>query len=214
MSAWDAVAAGGSVASAVAAAYAAWQSRSSAREANNTASRLAAIEKDRRHSELCPRFRVSCEPLGPGTDKYRLNIMLCGPRALSQLDRMTFQVRDDFFTRGQEQLLGGLKKAQVEAQIWGPYRVSPGTGSHGSVADDAGRTFALGVPLPTGETVLLQLEATPPPPWSQMTPSDWLRQQGTVLRFALRGEVAGYDSWTLPCELEVDPGARTSVTLP
>ena len=159
--------------SAGAAAFAASQSRSSAREANATASALAAIERDRRHSELCPRFRVACDPWGPGTDKLRLLIMLLGPPALTHLDRVTVTIRDDWFTRGEGPLLGDLTTEQVKAQIWGPYRVSPGTGSHGAVADATGRVVPFELTVPVGEVLVLQLEPTLAPPWSNMTPEDW-----------------------------------------
>src|SRR5438105_7874572 len=101
MDAWAAVAALGSVVAAGVAAWAAYQSRSSAQEANRAANTLAHIERDRRHAELCPRFRVSSGPLGlanyPGV--FRLRLLLVGPTALGQLDRLTVTIRDDFHTR-------------------------------------------------------------------------------------------------------------------
>jgi hypothetical protein len=214
LGAWDVVAALASVASAGAAAVAAWQSHSSAREANATALALAAIERDRRHSELCPRFRVACAPWGAGTDKLRLSIMLVGPPALTHLDSVTVTIRDDVFTRGQGPLYGGLTREQVKSQIWGPYRVSPGTGSHGAVADNTGRIVPFELRVPIGEVLLLQLEPTPPPPWSgNMSPQDWRRQQGNVLRLLLDAEHLEHGSWTLPCEVDVGGDGNDPVTV-
>src|SRR5439155_18864018 len=77
MHGWAAVGAVGSIAAAALAALAAYQSRSSAQESNRAATTLATIERDRRHAELCPRFRVSAEPLGPGDyhSIFRLRVL-------------------------------------------------------------------------------------------------------------------------------------------
>lgn len=203
---WEAVSAVAAAAAAATSAFAAWQSRSAARQSNATASTLADIERDRRHSELCPRFRVSSSPWGAGTDKLRLLITLSGPPALTHLDRITVGIRDDWFTRGEGPLLGGLTKEKVKEHIWGPYRVSPGTGSHGAVADATGRTVPFDLRVPLGEALVLQLEPTPAPTWSNMSPDDWRREQGSVIRFALFAEHDEHGSWSLPCEIDVGNG--------
>lgn len=76
---WSAVGALGTVAAAGIAAWAARQSRSSAQQANTAAGTLAAIERDRRHSELTPRFRVTVKSWNGGSEHLRLCVMLLGP---------------------------------------------------------------------------------------------------------------------------------------
>jgi hypothetical protein len=154
MDVWALVGAISSVAAAGVAAWAAYQSRSAAEEANAAAKTMAAIERDRRHSELCPRFRVSCGPWGSGTEVLRLRVMLLGPPGLNGLNRLTVTIRDDQFGRGEGMLIGGLTKDQVALQIWGPYRISPSTGSHGALADATGRIITYKGLLPVGEELL------------------------------------------------------------
>ncbi|HWD08348.1 MAG TPA: hypothetical protein VHA57_04555 [Actinomycetota bacterium] len=164
---------------------------------------------------MCPRFRVSCRPWGSGTDKLRLLITLLGAPALDHLDRATVTIRDDWFTRAEEPLLGGLTKEQVKAHIWSPYRVTPGTGSHGAVADDTGRTVPFELVIPVGEVLVLQLEPAPPPPWSTaMSPEDWRREQGNVIRLGLDVGHSRHGSWSLWCEVGVgDDNRALPVTL-
>lgn len=109
MDAWAAVGAIGSVAAAAVAAWAAYQSRASAQQANRAATTLARIEEDRRHAELCPRFRVLSGPIGQADyhDTFRLRLVVVGPPPLGQLDRLTVTIRDDFHTRGEGFLTAG-----------------------------------------------------------------------------------------------------------
>jgi hypothetical protein len=209
MDAWTAVGAFGSIAAAVVAAWAAYQSRSSAQEANRAANTLAHIERDRRHSELCPSFRLSSGPLGEADyhGVFRLRVLLAGPPALGQLDRLTVMIRDDVHTGGEGTLTaGGPTRDQIKRQIWGSYRFTPGTGPDDARADATGRETAYEGVLPVGEALVYQLEPNPPPPWSKWTPEEWKRQQGTVLRLALIAERAGLGSWRLAGEVDVGDG--------
>jgi hypothetical protein len=67
---WSALGALGTVAATGVAAWAAYQSRSSAQQANMAATTLAVIERDRRHAELTPRFELAFSwlPGEPQTD--------------------------------------------------------------------------------------------------------------------------------------------------
>jgi hypothetical protein len=210
MDAWAAVGAVGSMGAAAVAAWAAYQSRSSAQEANRAANTLAHIERDRRHSELCPRFRVFSGPLGSADyhGVFRLRVLLVGPPALGQLDRLTVTIRDDFHTRGEGLLTaGGPTRDQIKQQIWGSYRFTPGTGPDEARADGTGRETVYSGVLPMGEALVYQLEPNPPPPWSTgTTQADWQRQQGTVLRLALLAERAELGSWRLAGEIDVGDG--------
>ena len=201
-----AVGATGSVAAAGVAAWAAYQSRSAAQEANAAAKTLADIERERRHAELCPNFRISSEPGPPGSEILRLHVALLGPPGLTHLDKLRVTIRDDHFGRGEAVLHGGLTADQVKQQIWGAYHFTPSTGSHGAVADPAGRTVPYEGRLPLGEELLFQIEHTLPPPWSQMSSLDWQRDRGTVIRLALDAEHSEHGMWRLPCEIDVGTG--------
>lgn len=216
MDVWAAVGAVGSIAAAGIAAWAAYQSRISAQEANRAANSLAQIERDRRHSELCPRFRVSCEPLGPADYQgvFRLRVQLAGPFALGWLDALTVTIRDDFHTRGEGQLTAGdPTREQIKQQIWGAYRFTPGTGPDEARAGDTGRETSYRAALPVGEGLSYQLEPNPPPPWAtERTPAQWRQERGTVLRLAFQAEREELGSWRLACEIDVGD-AKTSVSV-
>jgi hypothetical protein len=215
MDAWAAVGAIGSVAAAAVAAWAAHQSRASAEEANRAATSLARIEEDRRHAELCPRLRVLAGPIGPGDyhGTFRLRVVLEGPPALVQLDRLTVTIRDDFHTRGEGPLTaGGPTREQIKRQIWGSYRFTPGTGPDEARADETGRETIYAGRIPVGESLIYQLEPNPPPPWSTGTSQDaWRQQHGSILRLSFLAEREGVGSWRLAGELDVADG-QTKVT--
>jgi hypothetical protein len=213
---WSAVGAIATLAAAGVAAWAARQSRISAQRANAAAEALAEIERDRRHSELTPRFRVIVEPWGPGTDTKKLRVMLLGPPGLDHLDTVTVRIRDDHFRRGEGMLLaGGPTRDQVKTHIWGPYMFTPGTGPDEARADSTGRVTAYEAALPVGEELPFQLEPTRPGSWmTAMSQEDWQRQRGTVIRLAIDATHAQHGIWTLPCEIEVGNDPRAQVTIP
>ncbi|GII25500.1 hypothetical protein [Planosporangium mesophilum] len=201
----------GSVAAALIAAYAAFLSRSAAGRsneasatANAAAAKLAAIESQRRKSELCPRLRVICEPFNLGSDILRLRVMLVGPPGLDRLDRLTVTIRDDHFRRGEhQQIMGGPTADEIKRHIWGPYHFMRFTGPNDARADDTGRTTVYDADLPIGEELPFQLEHTLPGHWmNSMSQEDWLRQRGTVVRIAFTAEHKEYGTWYLPCEID------------
>lgn len=209
---WAAIAAVGSWAAAVVAAVAAFQSRSSSAKANNTAGTLALIERDRRHSELCPQFKLATGLLGldPSSGVFRLRIMLAAPVGLGQLDRLTVTIRDDIHSRGEGQLLaGGPSREQIKRQIWGAFRFTPFTGPDEARSDETGRETPYDAVLPIGEALVYQLEANPPPQWSRWTSDEWRNQQGSTLRLALFAERAELGSWRLACEIDVGDAKST-----
>jgi hypothetical protein len=87
---WSAVGALGTVAATAVAAWAARQSRSSAQQANVAAKTLAAIERDRRHAELTPRFELtfSWVPGEPRTD-LQVFLRLIGPADVDHVDSLS-----------------------------------------------------------------------------------------------------------------------------
>jgi hypothetical protein len=191
------------IVAAVAAAAAAEYARRSARSAAETAS----MDRQRRHAELTPHFRVTLGRANPGVDTLRLRVFLMGPPELGRLDGLTVTIRDDHPWRGQgPQLGGGPTAEQVAGQIWGPYRFTPGTGPGADAvrgipgADPTGRTTPTRG-MPVGEELQFSLERTLPPLWSQQTPEDWRREQGTVIRLQLECRRDGWDPWTLAGEV-------------
>lgn len=210
MDAWTAVGAIGSVAAAAVAACAAYQSKASAQEANRAATTLARIEEDRRHAELCPRFRVLSGPIGQADyhGTFRLRVVLVGPPALGHLDRLTVTIRDDFHTRGEGFVMaGGPTREQIKRQIWGSYRFTPGTGPDEARADETGRETIYQGMIPVGESLIYQLEPNPAPPWSTGTSQDaWRQQHGSILRLALLAKRDGVGSWRLAGELDAADG--------
>jgi len=188
------------------AAVAARQSNKSSGKANQTAEALAEIERDRRHAELTPRFRVRVEPWTAGNnDDLRLRVMLTGPPGLDRIDGLTVKVRDDHFRRGEGNLLaGGPTSEQIKAHVWGPYRFRPGTGPDNSRADVDGRATIYDTELPIGEELPYLLERTRPPDWAtSMTQEQWNTQRGPVIRIVLEAWHDDHGRWILPCEVDL-----------
>ncbi|MFI2649655.1 hypothetical protein [Micromonospora fulviviridis] len=221
MSFWQTLESLGTVTAAGIAAVAAFQSRSSAREANSsarqssaTATELAAIEKQRRHNELCPRLRVLCEPLNPGSETLRMRVLLTGPPGLDRIDRLTVTIRNDNYRRGEDhqQIMDGPTEEEVKQQIWGPYRFSAAPA--GVRPTQGGREVVYAAELPLGEELPYQLEHTYPGRWmTGKTQSDWLRERGNLMRLAFTAEHADYGTWYLPCEIDT-ASVPTSVYVP
>jgi len=209
------------IVAAAAAVSAVWYARRSGQSAAKSAiaaSTAAALDMQRRHAELTPRFRVTCEQANPGAPALRLGVFLSGPPELERLDALTVTIRDDHPWRGQgTPLAGGPTPEQVAAQIWGPYRFIPGTGpGAGNVrgipgADPTGRTTPTGG-LPVGEELPFFLEPTQPPSWSKQPYEHWQRERGTVVRLRLECRRDGWDPWAVTCE--VDPDGQSKVEIP
>jgi hypothetical protein len=157
-----------SIVSAVGALVSVWYARRSDRSAAKSAvaaAITAALDLQRRHTELTPRFQVTGQSADPGSDVLRLGIFLSGPPELERLDALNVTIRDDQPWRGQASpLAGGPTPEQVAAQIWGPYRFRPGTGPSADLmsgtpgADPTGRTTPTGG-MPIGEELPLLLGA-------------------------------------------------------
>jgi len=205
MDAWEAVGALGSIAAAGVAAWAARQSRSASQEANAAAKTMADIERDRHHSELSPRFRLTCEPWGAGQEVKRLRIMLVGPLALDHVDTLTVTIRDDQFRRREfSSLAAGPTPEAIGRQIWGPYRFTPFVGPDDARSDATGRITLYSTAIPVGEELLFQIEPTMPPSWATSTTrEEWQRERGTVIRLTLDAEQADLRPWTIPCEIDI-----------
>lgn len=189
----------GTIAAAGIAAWAAWQAR-------DAATKLTRIEGQRHHMQLCPRVRVSCAPLNPGSETLRLRVALVGPPGLDRLDRLAVTIRNDHFLRGEgpyQQRMDGPTQEQIKEHVWGPYRFTPGTGPGEARADGTGRVTVYDDDLPMGEELPFQLEPTNPAWISSMSVDDWQRQQGTIVRLAFTAEHNEHGTWYLPCEIDM-----------
>jgi hypothetical protein len=91
---WSAVGALGTLAATGVAAWAAYQSRSSAQQANMAATTLATIERGRRHAELTPRFELAFSWL-PGEPRTDLQVFLrlIGPADVDHVDSLSLTSR-------------------------------------------------------------------------------------------------------------------------
>ncbi len=193
-------------------AKAADTSAEAAEKSADAAAVTAQLDLDRRHSELTPRFRITCEPAG-GPGGMRMTIALTGPPELERLDELIVTVRDDHPWRAQASPpAGGPTPEQAAGQIWGLWRFSPHTGPGAGTspeltgADDTGRTTRT-AGLPVGEQLPFFLEPNRAPSWSQWRAESWEQTVGSKLRLQLDCRNDGWERWSLPCEIQIKDGA-------
>jgi len=175
--------------------------------------RLQAVEARRsrklmekeRHDALTPEFTFSLKPLNRGPDEdevMQLEIGLIGPAGLAQLDDLRIEVRDD---RPRVALgSGGPSAEEVRAQVWGPYRFSPGVDG----ASGDGRYVAPiayqrpDKKLPRGESLRLQMERTQAPHWFPHGTDGWRKEfkSSSPVRLLLHCR-ADDATWVAPVEV-------------
>ena len=210
-----------SIVSTLTAVWSIWYARQSARSAQlsaGAAETTAELDSDRRHAELTPQLRVTCEPLNPGSTTLRLQVFLVGPPELQRLDGLTAVIRDDHPWRAHIGApTAGATPEQIAEQIWGPYMFTPGVGPGADPvrgipgADRTGRTTPTGG-MPVGEVLPFQLEPTRPPTWFAQSPDDWKRERGPVVRLTMECSRDGMEPWTLKCEINTE--RQSVVTVP
>ncbi|GGP93346.1 hypothetical protein [Streptomyces melanogenes] len=190
MSTTDFVAATAAVASALAAG-ASWRA---ALKANSTASSVAAIERDRWHSELTPRVQATVEL----RTQTLLLLKFEGPAGLRRLERVTLSIRDDRDRRGRPVLGGAPTDEEIAAVIWGPLRFRPGSDN----ADATGRTVAP-FTLELDEARPFALDPSLRPRWYDE--DRWRAQYADApLRLWIVCETDGHKPWTLSFEVGQD----------
>jgi hypothetical protein len=193
---WQTPAAILSALAALAAGFWAWRSERSAAS-------VAAIDRDRRHEELTPKFALSLKRLNGVGDTFVLEVKLVGPDGLERLDGITVIVADDK-ARGASPLANGPTKEEVGACIWGPLRFRPGIEGTG----DGGRTSALGA-LDRGTATVANLEPSAAPTWFEDQRGAWRAQyEDSPLKLRLECHLAGQTPWTVPQELKIPPEPR------
>ncbi|WP_370131651.1 hypothetical protein [Streptacidiphilus sp. EB103A] len=188
----SAIAAGASWRTAQRANAAADRANEAAEKANLTADTLAAIERDRRHSELRPQLDISRVPR-QGSTQELLHFMFKGPNELEPHGplNVTITVRDDRDRSHDRILPGGPTREEVAAQVWGPWRLAPGADG----VDPLGRSFANQL-VAVGEKLVCAIEKTTPPAWDANDAERWWRKyRPTPLRFRVEVTCEGFEPW-------------------
>jgi hypothetical protein len=205
---WEAVGALGSIVAAAVAAWAALQSRVSATEANEAAKAMTAIERDRRHAEMTPHFKVQYRPSRTGSGRADLAVTLLGPVGLDHLDSLTLVIRDDYYRNRERELRAAPMPEEIESEVWGPLKIWTLAPFSGIRVEEVGRT-ATRRRVPVGDELSFSLERTSPPAGLEDV---WLLLNGTVFRSALAAHHEVYGSWRLPWEFDVDNLADSVTT--
>lgn len=164
-----------------------------ARASATAATDLTQLEQGRWHNELTPIFKVTAAAQPGG--RARLVVALDGPPALDRLDQLTVTIRDD--TTDHSSIgAGGPTDEQVAAQIWGPYRFTPGVDG----ADPTGREVAP-IPLLLGDDRPFQLELSTPPMWWTAGLAAWrLGYAAAPIRLSIRCRRNDHE-WNVPLEI-------------
>ena len=189
----NAISAGATVIAA-GAAIASWRA---AKSSNSTSNSLAKIEKERRHAELRPVFKVRCEKY-PNDEIFYLILKLDGPAGLDRVDTLKISIRDN--QRMPIEDPNGLRtKEEIGAQIWAPFCFSPMV--DGSSAD--GRYIPYS-DLKLGDECRFQLQRVSAPPWNQTGGQKWWREQGLTpwLKISILCKNSEMEPWTIPWEIE------------
>lgn len=192
----------------IAAAVAAVGSWRAARTANETATKVASIERDRRHEELTPTFHITCTEK-PGAPYVELLVMLMGG-GLDHLDEVTIQILDE---TGSDHWAGRLPDAvtqeQAEAFVWGPLEFN--TGASDQVVSNRSSKPRPYSRMSGQNWDLLSLQRTKPGHWMTATgDGDWRKEHRGPVRLLLSCRRDGHEPWSLLHEIPVEaqfPGA-------
>jgi hypothetical protein len=192
---WPAVAAIGTLAAAGVAAWAARQSSHSAAKSNAAAGTLATIERDRRHDELDPEFKLEfTEAAG---DHANVLVSLTGGR-LESLDEVTFTILDetgkDHWSRG---LPDGVTQEEAEEFVWGPWQFN--TGASVQVMSNRQSKPRRYSRVSGKNWELLPLTRTRPGHWMALLSQErWQKDHAEQpIRFLIICRREGYAPWTL-----------------
>jgi hypothetical protein len=178
----------------IVAAGAAVGSWRAATKANEAATTIAAIEQDRQHAELTPRFRITCQ--ASGGDRAELRVELEGPDGLDRLDEVSVTIRDDRHNRSPSPIAGGPSAEEIGQVIWGPYRFVP----HVDGADDLGRSVP-SMRLHRGDWTRFALQRSLPPKWNSDT-TWWEREwAGQPVRLLVTCRREAHEPWSLAYEV-------------
>ena len=102
----------------------------------SAATKMAAIERGRRHEELTPRFQITCSEKANDASSADLRVMLTGG-GLERLDEVTVTILDDtnqdYWAHGPPD---DVTQEQASAFVWGPCGVPPSPSTVGLRAPD------------------------------------------------------------------------------
>lgn len=211
VSTWTAVVSSiGSVLSATIATVAAFWSRAAARQANEaaakasaTAEAVAEIEKQRRHRELTPDFRVRAAILDdsayPG---FAVLFVMFLDGQVDALDSVTITILNTVDLRPWN-LPHGITETEAEGVIWSGWEFDnffigsrdPRAKRASSHRQSKPRPFS----RPEGKDWYeLLIRRTQPPHWSSQTKEEWRRQYDEIpLRLSLDCRLAGHEPWII-----------------
>ncbi len=190
---------------ATAAAVAALGSWKAATKANETAATIAAIERDRRHTELTPEFGITFEVRSTAPGSADMHIMLTG--GIDRLDAVTVTILDDAVQdRWSGGLPAGVTQEEAEAFVWGPWEFN--TGASKQVVSSR-ETRPRAYDRVSGKNWdLLSMHPTRPGRWMSMGQDDWHRQCGDQpVRLLITCQREGYEPWTLQRDVKVQPSS-------
>ncbi|GAA1252308.1 hypothetical protein [Streptomyces aureus] len=181
-------------ASAAFSGLAAWGAWKASREANDTATAVAQIERDRWHRELTPQLRLKLE-----AEQGMLYVRFDGPAGLGPIS-VQLRIRDDRDrSRVSPQLAGTATPEQIAETIWGPYRFRPDVDG----ADQLGRAVAP-ITLEMDDRTRLAVDPSVKPSWYEGVAGEerWRHQYRTArIRLWAACEVPGHKPWRLSFEV-------------
>ena len=184
------------------AAFLAWRT---AEKANDTSRRMEAIERDRRHSELAPRFDVFCYTQETSHESAFLQVVL-EEGGVDFLDEVTIRILNEAWTlHWSDGLPDGVSQEEADAFVWGPWEFN--TDASSKVANNRAsrpRRYSRA----DGENwAILELKLTRPGRWMLMSIENWQeRQNGEPIRVSIACRRKGYEPWTLHREVRPDAG--------
>ncbi|MDX3354808.1 hypothetical protein PV703_16150 [Streptomyces sp. ME01-24h] len=176
------------------AAWGAWQASRGANEAalkaNETATSVAQIERDRWHRELTPQLRIKLQ----AEPHHVLYVRFDSPATLGELN-VHLTIRDDSNRSRLPYLAGAPTPEQRAEVIWGPYRFRPGVDE----ADNLGRSVRA-FPLLAGDRHRLALDLSLKPSWYEGADGEqrWRGEYRTApIRLWAVCTVQGHKPWKL-----------------
>jgi hypothetical protein len=191
----------------IAAAVAAVGSWRAARTANETATKMASIERDRRHTELTPKFKITCAERADAPLSADLHVTLTGG-GTEYLDQVTVKILDETgSSHWAHTLPPGVSQEQAEAFVWGPWEFNTGA-SEQVVSKRLSKQRSYS--RMSGENWdRLSLERTKRGPWMTTTTEEgWRKERVGPVRLLLTCLRDGYEPWSLLHEVEVEPEAQ------
>lgn len=144
----------------------------------------------RYHDEREPQVQVAVRR--KYGDRAVLEVTVTGPRSLKRLDTLQVRLEDDH--PRSPVVAGGPTQEDLDAQLWGPYRLSEGDGRTAELTDVA-----------VGQLYTLWLTATTAPRWTP--PEHWRQDQEGAPVFVTVACLSGGASWPSLSREPVHPRA-------